>query len=113
MSTKYDYDVIEDNGGSIGLYVFSASTDKCVYAHEYTDDNQLVKDLARLDAGEDVSTWDNNLLVDEEYPGIPHSSELPGWEIILNCKAGEGHKSYPERADTRGSEFLALLRGKQ
>jgi hypothetical protein len=69
MHSKYEYQVIEDNGGGLTLYVFGdggIDGGKVIFAHssyEYVK-GQLIKDLDSIDAGGDVTLWDGC----DDYP---------------------------------------------
>jgi hypothetical protein len=63
MNSKYEYQVIEDNGGGLALYVFDEGGidgGKVIFAHISYDGGkgQLTTDLDNLDAGGDVTVWD-------------------------------------------------------
>lgn len=76
------YQVIEDNGGGLHLYVFSGS--KCVWAHtgyEYSPGN-LVADLDALESGDDPRRdWEGGADDPQAiYDNITSYSH--GWEIV-------------------------------
>ena len=56
--TRISYEVIEDNGGGLSLFV--SRGDQVVYSHTGYEYNpgQLTEDLAALAAGSDVEEWD-------------------------------------------------------
>lgn len=78
------YQVIEDNGGGLHLYVFSGA--KCVWAHtgyEYSPGN-LVADLDALESGDDPRRdWDGGADDPQETYDNTTSYEY-GWEIVAD-----------------------------
>lgn len=76
------YQVIEDNGGGLHLYVFSGS--KCVWAHtgyEYSTGN-LVADMDALESGDDPRRdWESG--ADEPQAIYDNTTSYShGWEIV-------------------------------
>jgi hypothetical protein len=92
---KYNYEVIEDNGGGLSLYVFWAG--KVIYSHsgyEYVP-GQLTYDLDTLDAGTNVKGWDGREANPQEsYDNI--TSYDFGWEVVASGGGGTRrlHKSH-------------------
>lgn len=79
MSIKYDYSVIEDNGGGLHLFVFKAGKDKPVAAFsgfEYTK-GSLIESLDGLDKGEDMRGWEGK---------APNAQEF--WDSVLASEYG-------------------------
>lgn len=84
---KYNYKVIEDNGGGLHLFVFG-SKNKVIYAHagyEYTP-GQLTEDIIALNDGSDPREYDGN----EEDPQAcwdsldDESYRNGGWKIVAD-----------------------------
>lgn len=94
------WQVIEDNGGGLTLYVWDAA-EALIYAHtgyEYTPPQQLRDDLAALASGERPETWEGNDLINPEtIQGVrgdaeadtdcplTHAEYYPGDEALAAC----------------------------
>jgi hypothetical protein len=69
------YEVYENNGGGITMYVWDRDGQNIVYAHsgyEYVD-GQLLEDIKSLEAGDAPETdWDGN--------GIYYGNDFASWE---------------------------------
>lgn len=60
---KYDYTVIEDNGGGLHLFLFRPGTEELVSAYtgfEYAP-GSLLASLASLNDGDDAKRWDGKM----------------------------------------------------
>jgi hypothetical protein len=93
MSSKYEYQVIEDNGGGLALYVFGdggIDGGKVIFAHtsyEYVK-GQLITDLNNLDGGSDVTLWDG---CDDEPQALYDDLDNfeTGWQVVAQGSDGE------------------------
>jgi hypothetical protein len=90
------YQVIEDNGGGLHLYIFDRN--KCIYAHsgyEYSP-GQLSQDISALMEGEDPRQWEGG----EENPEEEYLSWVDGnpygWQTIARGNEN-GISYYPHR----------------
>lgn len=91
------YQVIEDNGGGLYLFVFGGRG-KIVYAssgHEYRPGSLTSDDLPALEAGYDTATWESN----EDDPQAAYNTLTSyeyGWQIVAEGGPGR-RKLYPGR----------------
>ena len=90
------YQVIEDNGGGLSLYVFRGR--KVIYSHSGYEINpgQLTNDIAALDSGDGPESWDG--CEDDpqgSYDQITGSEY--GWQVVAS---GSPRKLYPGRMGT-------------
>lgn len=85
------YQVIEDNGGGLRLFVFRAS--KVIYEHSgyETTQGQLKADVQALEAGEDPATWEGC----EANPQADYDN-LMAYQYGYKIVASNG-KIFPER----------------
>lgn len=90
------YQVIEDNGGGLHLFVFRGH--RVAYAssgHEYRPSSLVNDDLPALEDGDDTSTWEGN--VDNPQAAYDElTSYEHGWEIVAEGSVGR-RKIYPGR----------------
>lgn len=90
------YQVIEDNGGGLHLFVWRGRT--MVYAshdHEYRPGSLVNDDLPALEAGDDTSTWEGaSSTPQDDYDNL--TSYEHGWEIVAEGGV-ERRKLYPGR----------------
>ena len=90
------YQVIEDNGGGLHLFVFRGR--RVVFAgHDYEfNPGDLSKyDLPGLDAGDDTATWESSATPQADYANL--TSHEYGWEIVADGRVGQQYKLYPDR----------------
>lgn len=84
------YQVIEDNGGGLHLYVFSGS--KCIWAHtgyEYSRSN-LVADMDALESGDDPRRdWEGGADDPQEIYDNTTSYDY-GWQVV--AEGGKSHR---------------------
>lgn len=91
------YQVIEDNGGGLYLFVFGGRG-RIVYAssgHEYRPGSLTDDDLPALEAGYDTTTWEG-----EHDPQAAYSALTGyeyGWQIVAEGGIGRQRKLYPGR----------------
>jgi hypothetical protein len=82
------YQVIEDNGGGLGLYVFRGKT--VIYGHmgyEYIP-GDLITGLDALDNGDNTRTWEGN----SDNPQADYDSITSyeyGWKIVAEGNNGK------------------------
>ena len=90
----YSYEVIEDNGGGLHLFVFD--NDKPIFAFsdfEYQDPAALVNCINGLEQGDDPADWEGHNENPAKFLKEIKSYEF-GWEIV--CE-GPPRKIYPDR----------------
>lgn len=86
---KYRYEVIEDNGGGLHLYVFWGG--KVIYATTGYEHRQgeLIQDLVTLHDGTDFNRWESNVAEPQAaYDNI--TSHVFGWKLVANGEKGKG-----------------------
>lgn len=92
------YQVIEDNGGGLYLFVFGGRG-RIVYAssgHEYRPGSLASDDIPALEDGDDTSTWEGG----EDNPKAAYDTLTSceyGWEIVAEGGVGRQRKLYPGR----------------
>ncbi len=106
------YEVIEDNGGGLHLFVFDNDNPEFYIAGFEYSPGSLTASLDSLDGGatlDDIELWDG--LVDDpqsHYGGlIAHEY---GWELVAR-NAGEGRELFPD-AMGRAAEIDLIGRTK-
>lgn len=96
-NSKYDYTVIEDNGGGLHLFLFEPGAEEILEGYdgfEYTP-GSLVTSLDDLDAGHTTRGWEGrkaNPQEDWEYI----QSHDTGYQVVCYGEHGE-RTLYPER----------------
>lgn len=89
-TSKYDYTVIEDNGGGLHLFLFRPGTEKIVMGFtgfEYSPGN-LVPALDLLDDGDNARSWDGKMDDAQAQWDYIHSHEF-GYQVIAYSENGE------------------------
>lgn len=91
------YQVIEDNGGGLHLFVRNGRG-RIVYAssgHEYRPSSLLSDDLPALEAGDDTDTWEGEGNPQAAYDTL--TSYEYGWQVVAEGGAGQRRRLYPGR----------------
>lgn len=101
------YQVIEDNGGGLHLFVFRGR--KVAYAssgHEYRPGSLTNDDLPALENGDDTSTWEGASSTPQaDYDNL--TSYEHGWEIVAEGGVGR-RKIYPGRMGRAAQEEFGV-----
>lgn len=101
-TSKYDYTVIEDNGGGLHLFLFRPGTEKIVMGFtgfEYTP-GSLVESLNALDSGDNARSWDGKM-DDAQAQWDYIQSHDSGYDVI--CYGENGERTIkPEKMGSAG-----------
>jgi hypothetical protein len=98
MQSKYEYQVIEDNGGGLHLFVFGdggIDSGAPIYAatnFEYSE-GSLRDTLDTLDAGKRIEGWEDGMSGElgdpaEFYDGFADDGR-GGWEVVVQGADGK------------------------
>jgi hypothetical protein len=103
---RYDYTVVEDNGGGLHLFLFEPGTDTLVSG--FTDfefvPGALAESLDGLDAGDDTSGWEGEMYDAQEEWNFLQSHEYGHW--IIAYSEGDTRVIKPDRMGKAGqTEF--------
>jgi hypothetical protein len=106
MNYKYKYQVIEDNGGGLHLFIFRGDRPIAYVGGYEARPEGLIEDLGALDAGTNIKGWELDLTIDpcEQRDSITRYEY--GWEIVATGGGGK-RTLYPDRMGAAAS--LALL----
>lgn len=100
MEHKYNYRVIENNGGGLSLFVFWGGS--VIYSHSEYEYNpgQLSQDLDELDKGTEIPTWEGNSENPQDEWNDLHDNYAYGWKIVVSGGGGKRklHKNRMDRA---------------
>ena len=92
-----NYEVIEDNGGGLHLYVFEE--DMCVWAHigyEFCPGGLSI-DIERLEYGDDPRReWEGGMSDPHDVYRQTTSCDY-GWSVVVEGGSGQERVRYPER----------------
>lgn len=90
MTSKYDYSVIEDNGGGLHLFLFRPGTEEIVMGFtgfEYAPGG-LVVSLDSLDTGDSARSWDGKMDDAQAQWDYIHDNDS-GYQVICYGENGE------------------------
>lgn len=103
-TTKYDYAVIEDNGGGLHLYLFAPGTETAATAFDGFEYNpgSLLPALDALDAGDDARGWDGRKADAQADWDDLHKHDF-GYEVICYRSTDDAARTiYPDRMGRAG-----------
>lgn len=90
MSSKYDYSVIEDNGGGLHLFLFRPGTEEIVMGFtgfEYAP-GSLTTSLDSLETGDTARSWDGKMDDAQAQWDYIHDNDS-GYQVICYGENGE------------------------
>lgn len=103
MAPKFDYSVVEDNGGGLHLFLFAPGKNEPVTGFsdfEYTP-GALIQCIDALDAGDDASTWEGRMSDVVDMWQMYLDSEFG--EYVVICYGEKGNRTlYPNRMGRAG-----------
>lgn len=113
MQSRYEYQVIEDNGGGLHLFVFGdggINDGRVIYAgtnFEYND-GSLRSTLDALDAGEPTHGWEDGMMGEMGDPHKFYDQFEPGtlgWAIVAQGADGKRTLFTREMGSSAQREF--------
>ena len=107
---KYQYQIIEDNGGGLYLFIFAEGSSKVIAGImnlEYAPFGEWknVKDNLNTDAYTEVKAWDGHM---RDYNNDPVEFYSDLWDDRLSSVVAENGITYPGRMGAAAEKYFGI-----